>query len=141
LQVHAVLSMSAAAARLVRMQTANHFDVLGVHWSSSPAEILTAADAIRRDFGPNTEAWTRDQGACEAIQGKVTDALAALKDHVARARHRKEMYPDVDPGALVDLLTERINTLTLENRLTEARDLERLRNEIDKERPKDWRRR
>jgi hypothetical protein len=51
------------------------------------------------------------------------------------------MYPDVDPGALVDLLTERINTLSLENRLTEARDLERLRNEIDKERPKDWRRR
>lgn len=70
----------------------DHFQVLGLHWSSSPAEVQPAYQKLRSEYGPSGHRRPADAATAERILKRLEEAHRVLLDTNARRAHRREKY-------------------------------------------------
>ncbi len=98
-----------------RVEGENHFDALGLHWSASASEIKSAWESFRREFGSGSRwnAIAPDLTTRIIVRGER--AWETLQNDVARARHRRELNPDVDMELLAGMVQSRALHFALQN--------------------------
>jgi hypothetical protein len=121
--------------RAAALHVQNHFDVLGVHWSAKTAELETAYDRVRSEFGPATRAFAAAPVACKSILERAETAFRALYDDRARIAYRRSVIPDLDLEAVTDLLTGTAESLEMRGAKDEAQKTRTTIQEIRRSAP------
>jgi hypothetical protein len=103
------------------LQSKNHFEVLGLHWSSPPRAIPPAVKGLRDLYGPGGTRQKEDPGACTRIWQRIEQANAILSSTVDRRRYRREAYSLVW-SQQADLLLEHAKIAIYRGARAEARD-------------------
>jgi hypothetical protein len=116
--------------RRLAMLRGNHFDVLGVHWSASPAALKDAREKLGKEYGPGSKWAKLNPGVCRELLQKVEAAYALLKDEDKRVAYRRTAYPDVDPELLDGLLESQMKALEWRGATEEAQDTRQIRHEL-----------
>ncbi len=111
-----------AAGLWEKIQHANHFEALGLHWSTPPRKIKPVFDELERLYGPGGEARKEAAEVCERIWAKVSDAYAVLSDSTRRRAHRKEAYP-LKWSAQIDVLLDRADIAMYRKDFEDSYDL------------------
>jgi actin-like ATPase involved in cell morphogenesis len=100
------------AAQARKMEAANHFEAMGVHWSTPPLEIEAAYAAFVAKLRPGSEWYEAAPDACRAMQARLAAAQAVLGDEHARLAYRREAYP-LDFESITDLMGKRATALSM----------------------------
>jgi DnaJ-class molecular chaperone len=112
------------------MARGNHFDVLGVHWSASPAALKDAHEKLLKEYGAGGKWAALNPGVCRDMVQKVEAAYTQLKDEARRVAYRRTAYPDVDPELLDGLLESQMKALEWRGATEEAQDARQIRHEL-----------
>ncbi len=110
------------ARQAKQLETSNHFEVLGIHWSAQTDEIQLAYQKIiqlYREGGPNHQA---NAEATRRIRQRIEDAYAILKNEADRMKYRKVINPNVDLDSVQDILHGTVESLELRGATREAED-------------------
>ena len=103
------------------MEKANHFDALGVHWSSPQSEIDSAYDKLVNELSP-TGKWSQAAPeACREMRARVEAAYEVIRGATDRAIYRRKVY-DFDFSSLTDIAAQRVSALTLKGAEAEAEE-------------------
>ena len=106
-----------------RMEKANYFDALDVHWSLDTDEIEAAYQKLRRKL-QRGGLWDRTAPeACARMRRVAEEAFALLSDPARRAAYRNEVYPRIFYEAASQLVDGQIKAYQLrtdKNGLKEA---------------------
>lgn len=70
----------------------DHFQVLALHWSSSPLEIAPAYQKLRVEYGPGGNKRPRDGLTADKIMSRLADAYRVLSEATTRRSYRREKY-------------------------------------------------
>lgn len=70
----------------------DHFQVLGLHWSSSPTEVAPAYQKLRAEYGPGGIKRPATQAAADRILKRLEEAYKVLSDTNMRKAYRREKY-------------------------------------------------
>jgi hypothetical protein len=70
----------------------DHFTALGLHWSSSPAEIAGAYHRVRADYQPGGVKRPANAADAEKVLKRLEEAYKVLNDTEARRAYRKATY-------------------------------------------------
>ncbi len=70
----------------------DHFQVLGLHWSSSPTEVGPAYQKLRAEYGSGGIKRPSSPQTAERIMKKLEEAFKILNDANARRAYRREKY-------------------------------------------------
>jgi hypothetical protein len=97
--------------RWARVKNANHFDVLGVHWSATSSDVETAYQVWMKDLAPEGQWFKAAPAICRQLRERVDAAYKVLHDPYKRVSHRREAYPDINVEATVDLMSQRAQAL------------------------------
>jgi len=116
--------------RAQRMDAANHFDALGVHWSASLTDAEQAFASLRRELGPGTHEHAENPEACRRMLARAERAVDALRDPTALREYRRSLHPDIDFEALDDLMAKRIVALQMKHEEREVDESRRAREVI-----------
>lgn len=111
-----------AAGLWEKIRDANHFEAMGLHWSTPPRKIEPAYRELARLYGPKGEARAEAPEICELIWQKVERAYAVLSDASKRRAHRKEAYA-LKWSAQIDVLLDRADIAVYRKDYEEAHDL------------------
>ena len=116
-KIHDRQAEESLPVRLERMlasqRGANHFEVLGVHWSATTEDVVRACEAKKRLLGPGGE-WDRAAPAtCAELRSLCEAAFDALREQQRRVSYRRAVYPELDLEAVTDLLDQRARALSL----------------------------
>jgi hypothetical protein len=95
-----------------RMAMQNHFEALGVHWSTPGPEIDQAYRAFVAKLGPGKPWYDASPEACQRMRRRADEAYKVLSDPAARIAHRAEAYP-LDFEAITDLAERRASVLDM----------------------------
>ncbi|MBI4705343.1 MAG: Hsp70 family protein [Deltaproteobacteria bacterium] len=114
----------------VKLERANYFDVLAVHWSVRPREIDAQYEKLKRELAPGGKWDGAAPEACRRMRARIEVAYAVLRDSRRRVDYRNEVYPDMDFEALDDLLAKRASALEMKHHYDEARDAQEVRGEL-----------
>ncbi|HOU89515.1 MAG TPA: DUF4388 domain-containing protein, partial [Polyangiaceae bacterium] len=116
--------------RALRMEAANHFDALGVHWSASVADAELALASLHHELGPGTRANAEHPEACQRMIARAERAVAALREPAKLREYRRSLHPDIDFEALDDLMAKRIEALEMKHDEREVNESRRAREVI-----------
>lgn len=111
-----------AAGLWEKIKDANHFEAMGLHWSTPPRKIELAFRELERLYGPAGEARQEAPEMCSLIWQKVERAYAVLSDPSRRRAHRKEAYA-LKWSAQIDVLLDRADIALYRRDYEEAHDL------------------
>jgi hypothetical protein len=75
----------------------DHFQVLGLHWSSAPQEVTPAYQKMRSDYGPAGIKRPKTSAIAEKISKRLDEAYKVLNDTGQRRAYRREKYNLVWP--------------------------------------------
>ena len=113
-----------------RVEHANYFDVLGLHWSAQ-------GDAIQAAFDRSMARVSTSRAVSPQIAAKLEtalrDAYSVLQDPRQRASYRRRAFPKKDFAAMDELLDQRARALSMrkdEVSQKELTDTRALRGEI-----------
>lgn len=120
--------------RLGAMQSGNHFDVLGVHWSAKSAEILGAYSQLARELAADGALASRFPEECRQMRERVDAAYAVLRSETERVTYRRVVVPNIDHQAVSDLLHGTIDSLELRGETQQARAARSTMQELQKSR-------
>lgn len=82
-----------------RLDCANFFDVLQVHWSASEDEIAARYEARLEEFSATSANARINASASQQITARIERAWLTMKDAVKRTKHRNDVYPGQDFAA------------------------------------------
>lgn len=111
-----------AAGFWEKIAKANHFEAMGLHWSTPPRKIQPAFEELERLYGPKGEARPEAPEVCDRIWRKVTEAYAVLSEQKRRRAHRKEAY-SLKWSAQIDVFLDRADIAMYRKDLMDALDL------------------
>jgi hypothetical protein len=111
-----------AAGMWDKIKGANHFEVMGLHWSTPPRKIPESYQELAKLYGPTGEARAEAPDVCQLIWAKVGLAYDVLKDTSARRRYRHEVYA-LKWSAQVELLIDRAKLAIYRHDAQDAVDL------------------
>lgn len=115
---------------LSRIETANHFVVLGVHWSAPTDEIREAWEKMQSTYGLGGSWQRHDPALAARILQRGAAAWAVLRNDVTRVKHRRDAYPGMDEQLLAPLVEARAKALEMRGETSEAQRMMRLRGEF-----------
>ena len=88
----------------------NHFEVLGVHWSSHHRGHRAAYDKARREFDtrrpPLRDAPDEVKAIAKEIGNIVDAAWATLSESTSRIQYRKKLFDPTERQYAADMLGE-----------------------------------
>ena len=117
-------------ALLARIENANHFVTLGVHWSAPGDEIRAAWEKMQTTYGMGGS-WQRYSPALAArILARGAAAWAVLRLDATRVKHRRDAYPGMDEELLAPLVEARAKALQMRGESSEAARMMRLHGEF-----------
>jgi hypothetical protein len=70
----------------------DHFQVLGLHWSSSPSQVGPAVARLRSDYGPGGRKRPQNPAAADKLSKRIEEANRVLSVDEHRRRYRREQY-------------------------------------------------
>jgi hypothetical protein len=70
----------------------DHFQVLGLHWSSSPTEVGPAYQKLRAEYGSGGIKRPSSPQTAERIMKRLEEAFKVLNDATTRRAYRREKY-------------------------------------------------
>ncbi len=70
----------------------DHFQVLGLHWSSSPNEVAPAFQKLRSEYGAGGIKRPSDPAVADRISRRLEEAYRVLNDANQRRAYRREKY-------------------------------------------------
>lgn len=105
--------------RARKMVAGNHFEALGVHWSTPPDEIERAYREACARLEPGTPWHDAAPETCARMRARLDEAYAVLVDPTKRMAHRMEAYP-LDYESITDLMEKRAKALTMKGAEREA---------------------
>lgn len=98
-------------ARLDQLSKQNHFDVLGVHWSSHPRTFADAYQAALTEYGVGQgalpEAPPDVQDIAKACAERVKTAFVVLSDEQQRVSYRNQFYDKSERQFAAQTLVEK----------------------------------
>ncbi|TAK29029.1 MAG: hypothetical protein EPO40_11430 [Myxococcaceae bacterium] len=118
------------ARLLSRIENANHFVALGVHWSAPTDEIREAWEKMQSTYGLGGSWQRHDPGLAARILQRGAAAWAVLRNDVTRVKHRRDAYPGMDEQLLAPLVEARAKALEMRGETSEAQRMMRLRGEF-----------
>lgn len=118
------------AALLARIDTANHFVALGVHWSAPEDEIRAAFEKMQTTYGMGGSWQRHDPALAARIMARSAAAWAVLRLDVTRVKHRRDAYPGMDEELLAPLVEARAKALQMRGESREAARMMQLHNEF-----------
>jgi actin-like ATPase involved in cell morphogenesis len=110
---------------------ANHFELLGVHWSASERDVQAAYERFIAEYGPGTEAAKAASDAANSLLKAASLARDTLMNRGTRIAYLQKVKPDLDFLALAELLKTRSDALELRGSDKEARASSNLLTELD----------
>ncbi len=122
--------VAAMTKLFARIERANHFVALGVHWSAPPVEILAAWEKAQETYGPGGTMEKYEPSLAARILRRVTAAWNILRVDALRVGHRREAYPGMDEELLAPLVEARAKALQMRGEASEAAVMMRLRGEF-----------
>lgn len=115
---------------LSKIEGANHFVALEVHWSASTDEIRQAWETLKTEYGTGGK-WHRvDPTLAARVLARGAAAWAVLSHDDARVKHRREAYPGIDEDLLAPLVESRAKALEMRGEKREAARMMALRGEF-----------
>ncbi|MDP2341644.1 MAG: hypothetical protein Q8O67_11860 [Deltaproteobacteria bacterium] len=100
----------------------DHFSALGLHWSSSPAEVPGAYHRVRAEYQPGGAKRPASAVDADKILKRLEEAFRVLNDTDARRAYRKATYNMVWPHQ-AQILVSQAKLALYRKDLTEARNL------------------
>jgi hypothetical protein len=123
--------------RARRIEQANYFQALGVHWSALEDEIHAAHAKIREELSPGQPVFEIAPDACRRMLALADEAYACLSDARRRGAYRRQAYPDVDFEAAEDLVDRKRRAVSLrDDGKQEVQRLDRTQKEISRSKGK-----
>ncbi|MBI5534756.1 MAG: Hsp70 family protein [Deltaproteobacteria bacterium] len=119
------------ASRVKEASHANHFELLGLHWSALEEEIERAYQRMVAEYGPSSEAFREAPDAARTLLEAAKQARAVLAERGSRMAYLQKVKPDLDFLALKELLRTRSEALDLKGQQSEARATDRIRAGVD----------
>lgn len=115
---------------LTKIEGANHFVALEVHWSAPADEIRQAWETVQTQYGSGGK-WHRvDPALAARVLARGAAAWAVLRNDDARVKHRREAYPGIDEELLAPLVESRAKALEMRGDKREAAKMMALRGEF-----------
>ncbi|MFZ9885974.1 MAG: response regulator [Myxococcota bacterium] len=105
-----------------KIANANHFEVLGLHWSSSLRSIPDAYRDLRKLYGPDGAARATASDVCDRVWQRIEVAYETLREPAARQAYRRRTY-QISWSQQVNLMLDRAELSIYRNDLKEANDL------------------
>lgn len=99
----------------------DHFQVFGLHWSSSPTEIIPAFQRLRTDYGPGGLKRPQDEQLATKIMARIDEAFVVLKNTSARREYRRSHF-DLNWTAQAELLIQQGKVALERGRREEAKN-------------------
>lgn len=99
----------------------NHFQVFGLHWSSSPTEIIPAFQRLRTDYGLGGLKRPQDEQLATKIMARIDEAFVVLKNTSARREYRRSHF-DLNWAVQADLLVQQGKVALERGRREEAKN-------------------
>lgn len=113
-----------------RVERADAFAAIGVHWSAPDDEVQAAHDALVERYGPGSAAAKEAPEAAATIVSKAREALPILLDRHKRIALLKRTRPDLDFQAVTDLMQKRAISLAMKGEDGDAQQAQRIQREV-----------
>ncbi len=113
-----------------KIERANHFVAMGIHWSAPPIEILAAWEKAQETYGPGGTMEKYEPMIAARILRRISGAWQILRVDALRVAHRREAYPGMDEDLLAPLVEARAKALEMRGEKSEAAVMMRLRGEF-----------
>ncbi len=115
---------------LAKIESANHFVALAVHWSAPADEIRQAWEAMATQYGTNGTHQRHAPALAARIYARASAAWEVLRHDATRVTHRREAYPGIDEELLAPLVESRAKALQMRGDHREAARMVALRGEF-----------
>ncbi|HEY8208595.1 MAG TPA: J domain-containing protein [Myxococcaceae bacterium] len=106
-----------------RLRVADHFEVLGLHYTSPPRSVDRAYERLQREYGPGSRAAAQSAKLAEEIWQRVQQAYGTLKTAVGRKQYRKDRFPNVRMDYASQIVTSQSQLAEMRGELDLAIDL------------------
>jgi hypothetical protein len=100
----------------------DHFQVLGLHWSSPPSEVGPAVSRLRSDYGPGGKKRPTNAAAADKLSKRIEEAYRVLSNDEQRRRYRRDHYNLVWPHQ-AQLLVQKAKIALYRKDYDEAREI------------------
>ncbi len=114
-----------------KIERANHFVAMGIHWSAPPVEILGAWEKAQEMYGPGGTMEKYEPMIAARILRRISGAWQILRVDALRVAHRREAYPGMDEDLLAPLVEARAKALAMRGEKSEAEVMMRLHGEFN----------
>ena len=111
-----------AADLWAKIEKVNHFEALGLHWSTPPRKIKPTFEEMERLYGPTGEARSADPATCDLIWARARQAYAVLDDAKKRKAHRLDAY-QLQWSQQIELMLDRADISIYRRDFEDAYDL------------------
>lgn len=105
-----------------QIQGADHFEVLGVHWSAYGEEIADAYQQIQRQLDVPAMVQRQLHDEIAEIRRAVSKAYATLKNAESRQQYRRSQVDSFSLDSTLRMYKEQVDTLTMREDKSEAVD-------------------
>lgn len=116
--------------RAHKLEKADHFEVLGVHWSVARAELDRALLCIEEEMKPGGPASQLDARAAEEILARARLAHQAVANREARHAYLLELHPDLDFEAIESIAENQTEWYAWRGAREATEESARLKNEL-----------
>ena len=101
-------ALSQLEEELQRIKSSNHFDVLGVHWSSHQRNYREAWEQKRKTYDPAQfeNAGPEAKKLAQDIQRHMDNAYDAIKDAALRSTYRRKLFDSTERQYAADMLVK-----------------------------------
>jgi hypothetical protein len=116
--------------RAHRLEKADHFEALGVHWSVSRAELDRALRSVEAELMPGGPASQVEPEAAASILARARQAHRAVSDAGERHAYLLEIHPDLDFEAIETVAEDQNQWYAWRGASADEHESARLKNEL-----------
>ncbi len=115
---------------LAKIESANHFVALAVHWSAPADEIRQAWEAMATQYGTGGTLQRYAPAIAARLYARASAAWEVLRHDATRVTHRRAAYPGIDEELLAPLVESRAKALQMRGDHREAARMVALHGEF-----------
>jgi hypothetical protein len=116
--------------RALQLEKADHFEVLGVHWSVARADLDHALLRLEEELKPGSPTSQLDAKAAEQILARARRAHQAVADEQARHAYLLEIHPDLDFEAIESVAEDQNQWYAWRGAVAATEESARLKHEL-----------